>query len=260
MRLALLLSLALAVTGCANPYTKFYSGLPTASSVPGVVRSAGDSLQIFAVADIGASVDEMLRRGYIMIGESSWNGPSRGAPEYALRAHAARIGAQVALISSRYTNTVSGAMPLSFPTTSTTTTSVVGTVGGTPVSGTGVSTTTGSQTVMYPYSADRSDFNTLYFVRVRARLGIHVAPLDDATKQAIQSNSGLRVRIVVEGSPAFDADVLPGDILLAIQGTRVASVERFQELLRGRDGLPTELTLYRAGREITKTVTLLRLQ
>lgn len=258
MRAITIAFVVLLSVGCANPYTKFYTGFPTAATVPGL-QPQTDSLRIFSAGNVEASTDELLRRGYALIGESSWNGPSSGAPESSLRAHASRIGAHLVLISSRYTNTVSGAVPLSMPTTSTTTTTVVGTVGSTPVTGTGVSTTSGTQTVMYPYSVDRADFNALYFVKVRVRLGIYVAPLDDAARQAIESNSGLRVRIVVEGSPAFDADILPGDILLAIQGERVASVERFQQLIRVRDGLPTEFTLHRGGRVITKTVTLLTL-
>lgn len=243
---------------CANPYSKFYEGQPNARMLPGAVPT-DLPLQVFAVTDIQKSFDEMNRRGFAYIGGSSWNGPVSGASGAQLRAHANTIGAQVALVSSRYTNTFSGAIPLTFPTTSTTTTSVTGTVGGTRIYGSGVSTTTGSKTVMYPYSVDRADFSAFFFARLRWRLGLYVDPLTDTERTLLQSNSGVRVRLVIEGTPAFDADILPGDFILEINGERASTVERFEELVRGREGLPTEIRLQREGATIVKTVAINRL-
>jgi C-terminal processing protease CtpA/Prc len=62
---------------------------------------------------------------------------------------------------------------------------------------------------------------------------------------------------VVEGTPAFNADVLAGDILLQIADDRVAP-QNYQGLISKYQGQRVVLRLERAGREIVKDVTLNR--
>jgi S1-C subfamily serine protease len=183
--------------------------------------------------------------------------------ESQLRQQAATIGAQIVLVASRYTNTISGAVPLVMPTTSTTTSNGVATISGSggtaTVAGSISSTTQSSRTMMMPYSIARGDFTALYFVRVRTRLGLSVVPLDDSARLRLQTNSGVAVQVVVEGSPAFDADILPGDILLQIGSDRVRSVEHFSELIDRYEGRTVDLVLDRHGRDVRKSVRILTL-
>jgi S1-C subfamily serine protease len=37
--------------------------------------------------------------------------------------------------------------------------------------------------------------------------------------------------MIVDGSPAFDADILPGDVLLKVESEKVQSVEQYMQLL-----------------------------
>lgn len=260
MRRLLTFMIALATSACLpNPYAKYYQGAPDARLRPGYVAPSGP-LQVFSSNDFNRDMLELNRRGYLLIGQSSFNAGMNAVRESQLRRQADQIGAQVVLIAPRYTNTVSGAIPLSVPTTSTTTTTAtataVGSGGSATAFGTGTSTTTGSQTVMMPYSVARADYTALYFSRFRSRLGMNVVALDDPTRVRLQSNFGVRVLAVVEGSPAFDAEVLPGDILLQIGEDRVSSVDHFSQLLEKYQGRTVELRLDRGGREVKKTVTL----
>ena len=120
-----------------------------------------------------------------MIGASFLNAGVNRVKESQLRAQAERVGAQVVLVSSQYTHTVTGAIPLTVPTTSTTTSSgsatAYGAGGSVTATGTGTSTTTGSQTVLMPYSVQRADFGAVYFARVKSRLGPSPLPYGSVT-------------------------------------------------------------------------------
>jgi len=70
------------------------------------------------------------------------------------------------------------------------------------------------------------------------------------------SNKGVKVILVVNDSPAFNNDVLVGDILLTINGRPIASPEtlgpRFEEL----SGTTVELGIMRGEKSIAKLVSL----
>lgn len=242
-----------------NPYAKFYEGLPNAR-VREDYEPSSAPLQLFSSNDFDRDILELERRGYSVIGSSSFNASLNNVRESQLRSHAQAIGAQLVLLASRYTNTVSGAVPLSMPKTSTTTSSGTATAygpgGSVTAVGSGTSTTYGSETVLLPYSVARGDFTALYFVRTQPVLGLIVVALDDTTRMRIQSNFGVRVAVVVDGSPAFDAEILPGDILLQIGNERLHSDEQYGQLITAHQGERVELILNRGGREIRKTVVL----
>lgn len=253
----------LLVTGCLpNPYAQFYQGLPDARQSPGYEASTSP-VQLYSSNDVDRDVLELMRRGYNLIGTSSFNAGMNNVRESQLSSQATRVGAQVVLVSSRYTNTISGAIPLSLPTTSTTTSSATATAygsGGVVTGyGTGTSTTYGTQTVMVPYSVARADFTALYFAHTKTRLGVYVAALDDSTRRRLQSNSGVKILVVVNDSPAFNADIIAGDILTQVNGEPVRSVEIFAQLLNENEGKTVALTLNRDGHQVRKTVAILRL-
>lgn len=59
------------------------------------------------------------------------------------------------------------------------------------------------------------------------------------------------VETPVEGTPAFEADVLPGDQIREVDGTPVKGMPLMDVVrrIKGEPGTPVTLTLYRAGRE-----------
>jgi C-terminal processing protease CtpA/Prc len=214
-------------------------------------------LKIYTTDNFPKDIDALICKGYYPIGNSSFNAASNNVTESQLRDQAEKVNAQVVLISSHYTHTVTGAMPLVLPNTSTSYTTGTATAygaGGT-VNAYGNSTTTtyGTQTTMMPYSVARSDFGAVFFVKIHTRVGIILAPIDDATRKRLGTNSGLLVRLIVDGSPAFNADIFPGDILMAVGTDNVQSPEQYQELLNKYEGQTVTFHLDRDGQAIEKT-------
>jgi hypothetical protein len=253
----LILFAAVLLSGCANYFSEYYRGMPNGRLRPEYIAST-EPLKIYSTNDFSRDVKDLLQRGYVVIGQSAFNAGRNKVSEGQLREQAEKVGAQVVLCSSQYTHTVSGAVPLTLPKTTTSystgTATAFGPGGPVTAYGSGTTTTYGTQTTYMPYSIDRADFQAVYLARAKTRIGFYAEPLDDGTRRRLGRNAGVRVGVVVEGTPAFDADILPGDVLLSFGGGTVQSVEHYQELLRGFQGNSVELVLDRDGRSITKTV------
>jgi hypothetical protein len=253
----IILAIALLVSACANPYSQFYRGTPDARLRPDYLPTT-DELKIYSTNDMARDIKTLMRKGFLPIGESSFNAGTGSVSRAQLRKHAQKIGAHAVLISSRFTHSVSGAIPLAVPTTTTSYSTGTGTAygprGSITAYGTGSTTTYGTETTWVPYTVNRADFNAVYFVKAKAQVGIFAEALDDETRRRLETNSGVRVGVVAEGSPAFEADVLPGDILILFGGQAVRSVEHYHELLRQFTGNSVELVLNRDGRVLTKVI------
>ena len=73
----------------------------------------------------------------------------------------------------------------------------------------------------------------------------------------MQRNSGVIVAVVVEGSPAYSADILKGDIILSINNEIVQSQEHFMQINNKYPGGSTiALKIDRNGKIIQKEVVL----
>jgi hypothetical protein len=254
-----LLSTVAVLAACTNPYTQFYRGKPDGRSVESYVPSSGP-LEIYTTDDFSRDIQAMQRHGFGAIGFSSFNGPSNRVSERQLREQAEKIGAAAVLVSSHYTHTVSGAMPLTFPNTSTSVTTgnamVTGPGGYANVTGSATTTTYGTQTVMMPYNIARSDFTAVYFIKTRQHLGVFYGVIDATTRARLQTNAGALVAVVTDGMPAARADILPGDIILTIDGQRVDGPEALNSQLKQKFGREVVLGIDRNGVHVEKTVTL----
>jgi membrane-associated protease RseP (regulator of RpoE activity) len=181
-----------------------------------------------------------------------------------VREQAAAVGAHVVLVASRYSHTISGATPLTIPSrttsVSTGTATAFGRGGAATAMGSGMTTTYGSQTVMMPYTVQRSDFAVLFFAKSRSRVGIIAVPIDDATRRRLETNYGLRVEVVTENSSAFQANVLPGDVLLSVAGEPVSSWQNFVAILDRREGSTVAFEFDRDGRRISKEIEIRRVR
>jgi hypothetical protein len=181
------------LSSCANPYTTFYKGLPDARALPPYEVVSND-IQIYQTNDFNKDVHILEKKGYMPIGQSFFNAANNKISESKVRDQTKKIGAHLVLTSSRYTNTATGAMPLTAPNTSTSystsNTTVYGPGGTANVRGTGSTTTPGNQTVMMPYSIDRSDFGAVYLVKIHPRVGIIAMAVDDETRKSARNQRG----------------------------------------------------------------------
>ena len=71
-------------------------------------------------------------------------------------------------------------------------------------------------------------------MKQRFELGVFSRDLNDAERE-LQTNQGAVVRLVVDGSPAFNADLQIGYVVTAVDGVAIANAQAFNELLRERE-------------------------
>ena len=102
----------------------------------------------------------------------------------------------------------------------------------------------------------RSDYGAVFFVKQRFGVGVFLRDLNDSERQELQSNKGAVVRLVVDGTPAFEADILSGDVITAVDGVSVSSVKGFGDLVRDRQGRLVSLSIIRHGKRIEKSMQL----
>jgi hypothetical protein len=249
---------ALVLCACANPYAQFYRGRADGRTLPNYVPP-DTPLQIYSTNNFPRDVDALERHSFAPIGESSFNIAESRVSERELQAEAEKLGAAVVLVASRYTGTVTGAVPLVMPNNSTSYTTgnatVTGPGGVADVTGSTTTNTYGSSVVMMPYAIRRADFDAVYFVKVHQHFGVFYGVIDDATRARLQTNAGALIKTIVEGSPAAHADILPGDIILAVDGERVDGPEGLNSQLRARLGHEITFTIDRNGQRIEKKAT-----
>ena len=87
-------------------------------------------------------------------------------------------------------------------------------------------------------------------------LGIYARPLTDSERQALQTYLAMRIVAVVQGSPAFLADVLPGDCLMGIGSDATYSHESLYAAINKNHGKNVTLILTRHGEKLSKRVSI----
>ena len=261
----LAISVSLLVAGCVSGYKQFYQ--PAQGATPEAIAAlrvapppATPLVERSQPGDGQLILDAYAKRGYVMIGHSSFNSGRPESEESAVR-QGQEVGADLVLIlNPKYTGSVTSAIPITTPTTTTSYSSGSATAYGPggPVTayGTGTTTTYGSTTNYVPFTVHRSDYGAVFFIRQRFGLGVFTRDLNDAERQEFQSNKGAAVRLVVDGTPAFDADILVGDVITAIDGSTVSSARVLNDLLRERAGKVIAVSIVRRGQHIEKSVQL----
>lgn len=251
--LIVLLVLSILLAACAtNEYQKFYNSYTDANSLQDVkLLHEGQEPSIYSSNNLKRDVKVLVSKGYLPIGQSSFNGELQGKEE--VIAQARRVGAVVVLVKSKYTNTQTNTTPLFLPNNSTTynSGSVYGYGGSASYSGS--STTYGTTVVPLRSQQRRYDQAAVYFVKSTKKLkyGIHLADLTPEIRSSIQRNTGALVDIVMQDSPAFYANLLAGDILIRIDGNEVRNARQAGKLLQDSDPLNGEskLTILRNGQK-----------
>lgn len=93
----------------------------------------------------------------------------------------------------------------------------------------------------------------------RGQLGVQISSVteDVATAAGLDDPRGAFVGGVVEGSPADDAGILEGDIILSLDGTPIEDTDELVRAVIGKDiGSTVEVGIFRKGEELTTSVTI----
>lgn len=262
---AALVAASAALAGCASGYKEFYR--PSNELTPQRVtelRAAPPTVQ--PLVERGRSwnavdvLDAYAKRGYIMIGNSMFNS-GRAESEDAAVLQGKEVGADLVLIlNPNHTGSVTSSVPITTPTTSTTYSNATATAYGRggPVTayGSGTSTTYGTTTNYIPITVNRVDYGAVYFIKRKFGLGALFRDLNDAERQELQTNRGAVADLIVDGTPAFNADLLIGDVFTSIDGVQITSSHALSELLRERRGKTVTLSILRLGKLLQKSLQL----
>ena len=254
-----------ALSGCASGYKQFYKpaqGLtPERISEIRIAPPTGSPMVERAQpADPQVVLDAYAKRGFIMIGSSSFNSGQTESEDSAIE-QGQSVGADLVLIlNPRYTRSVTSSIPITIPNTTTSystgTATAYGPGGTVNVYGSGTTTTYGSSTTYVPMTVHRSDYGAVFFVKQRFGFGAFFRDLTDSERQELQTNKGAVIRLIVDGTPAFNADILVGDIVTAIDGSPVSNRQALLGMLVERRGRLVSLSILRHGQQIEKTVQL----
>jgi S1-C subfamily serine protease len=231
--------LILALTGCAtNGFEKYYTPTPGSEVVrtdPAYEKPAGELKIYLYSADPKSDNARANEAGYVMIGVSSFYGQQNTMTKEQLREQARRVGASMVIIESKYKDTTSGAVPLVLSGQSSYTATAI------------------------PYSYSRNDTVATFWVHrdvSHMHFGAFFGPLPDDLRAKLQRNTGLVVRSVISGTPAFNANVLRGDIILKVSGEDVVDVAAFQKQIEQRAGQTITLEILRGDTPKTISVPL----
>jgi hypothetical protein len=256
----------LLVAGCANGYKQFYT--PAAGITPEAIASRRvappPETPILERAPSSAEPSSILaayaKRSYIMIGSSNFNSGKSESDSAAIE-QARTIGADLVLVlNPKYTGSTTSQIPITTPTSSTSYTTANATAfgpGGTVNAfGSGTTTTYGSTTSYVPVTVHRADYGAIYFIKTRYALGAFFRDLNDAERQELQTNRGAVVTIVADDSPAFNSDILPGDIISSINGEILSNGKSATDQIRENRGKLITLSISRRGQKIEKQIQL----
>jgi membrane-associated protease RseP (regulator of RpoE activity) len=258
-------SLLLFLGGCASGYKEFYK--PAQGATPEAIAAirvnkapAIPIIERAQPADSSVVLDAYGKRGYVMVGSSMFNSGKAVSEDEAVSQGKA-VGADLVLIfNPKYTGSITSSVPLTTPTSTTTystgSATAYGAGGSVTAYGSGSSTTYGSQTTYVPMTVHRSDYGAVFFIKRSFILGVFVRDLNDSERQELQTNKGVFVRLVADNTPAFNADILVGDVVTAFDGVSVSNSTSFSELQRERRGKQVSVSLLRRGQRVDKQIQL----
>lgn len=265
IRLSLASVASLILMSCASGYTKYYKSADNAKlQLVAAQRVAPPPDSPILERSVFIPADQVLyayaKRGYTVIGSAMFNSDRRESEEAALKQGLA-VGADLVLVfDPKYTGSVTTNIPITTPTATTSythgTATAVGSGGTATAYGNSTTTTYGTKTTYIPMTVNRTDYGAVYFVKLRFSLGAMVRDLNDGERKELQTNQGVVVLTIVDDSPAFTANILPGDIVTAIDGVTVPNQDGFRKMTAERKGKLATLTLVRNGQQIEKSVQL----
>jgi PDZ domain len=257
------------LNGCASGFEKYYHPVPSeklAQVIPQFAPPPPKPAVYLHSANMQADGKQMAEEGYIFIGESSFYGPANKSNQEQAVNQGKKVGAAVVMFKSQYMDTRSGVVPYTVANPNVVSTvSSSGTVYGSngnsaTYSGTGTVTTPGGySTYAIPYSVDRNTFYASYWARrdpSKIRLGVNYIPLSDELRRKLERNTGVQAVIVVRGTPAFEANILEGDLLLKFNGKDIVDVPSLSADIIRMAGQQVTFDLLRGDQSRSIAVTL----
>ena len=258
MRILVSLSLILLLGACgAGSYGSSYHGYLTPEMAADVVMLGDDQEpNLILSSNLDRDVQSYREHNYVVIGESAFNGLQE-SPKNAVK-QAKEVRATHVLVSSAYTNTESRLDYDYQDVYRTVFVNRVRTINGKTVNVSEAVTIRDTVTVPYMRQYDNFDQWAVYMVKSlqRHKLGILMRDLSPQDRENYKRNTGAVIDVVLSNSPAFLADIVQGDVLLAINGHKIYNSADAAAKIQALDvdGTKVVLSMLKNGQE--KEITL----
>lgn len=258
LAVAMAVAIATGMTGCitSNAFKDFYQ--PNRDPGPPLTKPLEPGTNA-SIVNWNANDPDQLRTwikiGYVDIGRSNFTAPLQRKSD--LIRFATSVDASHALYSKTYLGTHRGVIPITTyrPTTTYTTGTVQGDFGSATYSG----TTHGREasTTMVPYAIDRYEHRVIYLARIAVTpaTGVHAMDLTPAETVKYQRNTGVRVHCVLDDSPAFEANILMDDLIIAANGEEIRDVTAWVDFVERHRGEEIIVDILRNGTPVGITFT-----
>jgi hypothetical protein len=233
MRLIVVLPLLLLLSGCASGYSKFYTQRIDENNMKNLeLLNENQTPVIVKTNNLNAEVDRYLAKNFSVIGVSSFNGGMESDEN--IISQAINVRATLALQTSSFVTTQGSSTPLVLPNG----------VGGF------------NTTAMYSQQM-RYDQGAVFMAKniKKPKLGVLYAELTPDLKQKYERNTGVIVRNVGEDTPAFEANIVTGDLIIGIDGNNVRGVEHFGQLVNSIPQSADKIILKVIRNNIEKDIT-----
>jgi len=247
-----------------NPFKQFYQDntrqMPLSTQQRLIPASGPPQIEIVARPQLDAAVRRMGEQGFIQIGFAGFDGPPASREQ--LMEQALEVGAQAVTSTGEYARTAEGLRPsLSFQPGQTYTTQEQGSItantlgAGNPgygygsYSGSSTTTTPGSfQTQYTPYQVPIYSQGAIFWRKLKPGiLGAGLLPLPDELRAKLQRNTGVFIPSILEGGPAFNANVMRGDVIIEFADKPISTVQELTDLLPTLAGQTVKITVIRGS-------------
>ncbi|MBU0713430.1 PDZ domain-containing protein [bacterium] len=262
-----ILFLAIILAGCGNPFRLHYQNMlekwPESKSLL-TESQEGSVPKLITSQDMKKDIMTMLQNGYFLIGKVKFTSPPIN--EKQALDQAKEVGAEVVFVKRDYVTTRTESVPIAewLPdkTITTTETSTYQKDPSVPPSTFKREITQTLEGELYtryvPQSTDYYDYCATFWKKAKPlKFGVLVHALDEETKKLLQSNKGVVVKVVINKSPAFNADILRGDIITLFNNDPVADPGDFFEKIKTHAGQTITVKIIRDGKPKDITLTLL---
>jgi len=232
----------------ANDFKRFYVPLSDTGPIPLAIDRAPPQL-MRTTADARRDIAILWEKGYRPIGNARFTSEFWMEEKDALK-FAKKIGAGYVIIYWDDKGSHRGIRTVTTPHSSETPVNVdvTGNFGRKIGTLTGSLTTQWTETETGPYTYTLSLFTGVYFGLVEKRgSGILLIPptKEEAIAAGVGADEGAEVLSVRSGSPAYYADMLPGDVITALNGQALPTFESFNKIIAAATDAPIMITFYR---------------
>lgn len=238
--MALFVTLFLA--GCASPVYKYFTPVNVTNAAE---PKPCTTPQIKIIKNLNADIKSVLHEGWVEVGYSSWNDEASNIQSDLIK-KSKEINACLVLVYSKQTGSAIEEMPVDTYAPSP---FFGGYYGGGYY---------GGYSTYAPYTVFLYQYDIFFLTQMeRFYTGLYVADLDDRARKLIQSNKGVIVTLVVNGSQAYNADIIPGDIITKIGESDLTNYASFNHVVQFYQGESAVFYINRAGKKLTKSINIL---